>query len=163
MHFNKLVALAVISLGSAACVLTIGDGSASATVSASDPTTGGTAASTSTDAASTSATTDASTSTPTSTSSTATGATDSGSTAAGTTTGGDTGPAACGWVADQKIYACGGMGEDPSGIIPIECLEPPVTDAPCDGDQGPIADPGCCSGNVNAYCYLGKLVVTDCS
>jgi hypothetical protein len=69
---------------------------------------------------------------------------------------------ACGWVEADNIYACGGMGEDPDGIIPIDCAEPPVEGAPCEGGEGPILDPGCCSDGVNAYCYLGALVVTVC-
>ncbi len=69
---------------------------------------------------------------------------------------------ACGWVEADHVYSCGGVGEDPDGILPIDCVEPPVEGAPCDGGQGPIADPGCCADGVNAYCYLNKLVVVVC-
>lgn len=165
MQFSRLAALALL-LASGACTFTIGDGSDSASEAGNTP-------ATATEAPATSTTSEAGTSPtstePTSTStasdeSTSTQSADSSSTSTEPTEGSETGPAsgACGWVAEQKIYACGGVGEDPDGLIPIECPEPPVAGAPCDGGQGPIADPGCCSEGVEAYCYLGQLVVTVC-
>lgn len=160
--------LAVLSLASA-CVLTITDGetaSASTTDASTVAATGssgtGSDGSTGTPTDSgTDATTGSSTDTPT-------GTVESSTTEEDPTTGGETGldtgtmAGACGWIEADNIYACGGVGEDPDGIIPIDCPEPPVTDAPCDGGQGPIADPGCCYEGLNAYCYLGKLVVEQC-
>lgn len=156
MHLVRLLALPLFA--SAACTFTISDSSDSAssntsTATGTDATTSGSTTSptsgaddTTSDATTSTSTTDASTTAPTPTESSETGPT----------------PGACGWVDEQNIYACGGMGEDPDGLIPIDCPEPPVTDAPCDGDQGPIADPGCCYEGTNAYCYLGKLIVTVC-
>ncbi len=172
MQFIKFAVLTALPLTFGACTLTIGDGdgsdsapasdsaSAPATEPASTSTTGGTT-STPTEAAATTSSTsnDSTTSTPTE-------AADSTSTSAAdtTTSGSETGPVggACGWVEADHVYSCGGVGEDPDGILPIDCVEPPVEGAPCDGGQGPIADPGCCSDGVNAYCYLNKLVVVVC-
>lgn len=153
MQFIKFAALAGLTLTFGACTLTIGDGDSSDSAPAPD-------------SASAPATEPASTSTTGGTTSTPTEAADTTSTSAAdtTTSGSETGPVggACGWVEADHVYSCGGVGEDPDGIIPIDCVEPPVEGAPCDGGQGPIADPGCCSDGVNAYCYLNKLVVVVC-
>lgn len=166
MHVLRFAVLALLSIAPAGCTISIGDSSDSASGSgdASDPGTEG-AAPTASESG------ESSTSTPTegsategaessSTAEAATEAAESSSTTDEPTTGPVSG--SCGWVAETKIYACGGVGEDPEGLIPIECAEPPVEGAACDGDQGPIADPGCCLDGVNAYCYQGQLIVTVC-
>jgi hypothetical protein len=169
MRFIQSVVFAVLPLASGACVINIGDSeSASAAESASTAegvsTAEGSSGSTAEGSSGSSGAT-AEGSSGSSTEGSSGSPTEGSSTAVDTTEGsGTTGAVggACGWVEAQNIYACGGMGEDPDGIIPIDCAEPPVEGAPCDGDRGPIADPGCCSEGVNAYCYLGKLVVTIC-
>lgn len=91
------------------------------------------------------------------------GTDDADTTAAEATSSETTGAAGtCGWVEAMQWYDCGGVGEDPEGFIPMECEEPPVAGAPCEGGQGPIADPGCCFDGVSAYCYLGELIVEVC-
>lgn len=144
MHNFDLALITVLVAASGACNITIGDGTESDSNAAAPWTTTGVTEDAPTEAVPTEAA--------------GTG------TSTGTTEGGTTGAPAgkCGWKPEDKIYACGGVGEDPDGLVPIACAEPPVAGAPCDGDQGPVADPGCCDGDIEAYCYLGELIVTQC-
>jgi hypothetical protein len=78
--------------------------------------------------------------------------------------GGTTGGGACGWDAVEMFYGCGGDGEDPKGVFPIDCAEEPVQGAPCDGLKGPIAGVGCCTADgMNAFCLDdGTVDIVQC-
>jgi hypothetical protein len=181
MHVTSLRPLSLLFITSlvtslatlGACIITTSDGDTDDTAGSSASASQGgsasatdTAASAGTDAGATSVSDDTATddSAPTTDAVTSeSGAVDSSSGDA--TTAADTGAtgSTCGWVDAKNFYNCGGEGVDPKGFHPIACPEPPVAGTPCKGGEGPIPDPGCCEGDLNAYCYLGELVVVDCT
>lgn len=170
---RPLLITSLVTLG--ACIITTSDGdtddnpgtSASASQGSSASATD-TAASVGTEAGSTSVSDDTAPATDDTAPATDAMTSESGavdSSSGDATTAADTGSAGstCGWVDAKNFYNCGGEGVDPKGFHPIECPEPPVAGTPCKGGKGPIPDPGCCEGDFNAYCYLGELVVVDCT
>jgi hypothetical protein len=144
MQLSKISSLALFSIALGACVIDDGNdtdaGTGTATATATDSATA-TATDSATDTADTSATATDATTGPLDT---------SGSSESGGTTGGG----ACGWVASEMFYDCGGDGEDPKGVAPIDCAETPVEGAPCDPIKGPITGvPGCCAdASTAAFC-----------
>lgn len=58
----------------------------------------------------------------------------------------------CGWVGDQEPpgYFCGGSGEDPGGVYPIQCPDGLVEFDVC----GQLTGEGCCDANGNNW-YCG--------
>jgi hypothetical protein len=80
-----------------------------------------------------------------------------------TTTGGGFGQ--CGWDGRNNYYACGGEGEDPEGIDPIQCPDPlPNAGDPCDEETSLISGIGCClPDGTNYYCsQQGIIVIEEC-
>ncbi|MDC0717431.1 hypothetical protein [Nannocystis bainbridge] len=75
------------------------------------------------------------------------------------TTGGAYGN--CGWDASFEYYGCGGAGEDPGGVNPIDCPPDAAEGDPCSPDTA-VNGIGCCMPNGdNYYCSAENVVVVE--